>query len=32
LLYCKRIFERPSYAKSMTAQEKNRYNVQLNME
>ncbi|HBU88240.1 MAG TPA: starvation protein A, partial [Acinetobacter sp.] len=32
LLYCKRIFERPSFVKSMTAQEKNRYNELLNME
>jgi RNA polymerase-associated protein len=31
-LYCKRIFERPSFAKSMTPQEKNRYNELLNME
>ncbi|HFX6477218.1 glutathione S-transferase N-terminal domain-containing protein [Acinetobacter baumannii] len=31
-LYCKRIFSRPSFVKSMTLQEKTRYNELLNME
>ncbi|MBV6573504.1 starvation protein A, partial [Acinetobacter baumannii] len=31
-LYCKRIFSRPSFVKSMTPQEKTRYNELLNME